>query len=87
MPVEMGIQREGRYFCLCFSKRCGAANLPFVDLAVLPAGVSAPRSDAGNAAIRFEGDVGCVTKGAARVRDERRGYHVAIAPLAWAASA
>jgi hypothetical protein len=79
VPVEMGIQREGRYFCLCFSKRCGAANLPFVDLAVLPAGVSAPRSDAGNAAIRFEGDVG--------LRDERRGYHVAIAPLAWAASA
>jgi hypothetical protein len=32
---------------------------------VLPAGVSAPRSDAGDAAIRFEGDVGCVTKGAA----------------------
>jgi len=26
VPVEMGIQREGRYFCLCFSKRCGAAN-------------------------------------------------------------
>ena len=72
MPVEMGIQREGRYFCLCFSKRCGAANLPFVDLAVLPAGVSAPRSDAGNAAIRFEGDVGCVTKGAAIMWQLRR---------------
>ena len=43
MPVEMGIQREVRYFCLCFSNRCCAANLPFVDLAVLPAGVSAPR--------------------------------------------
>ena len=26
VPVEMGIQREGRYFCLCFSKRCGAAS-------------------------------------------------------------
>jgi hypothetical protein len=33
-------------------------KLLFLDLAVLPAGVSAPRSDAGDAASRFEGDAG-----------------------------
>ena len=59
-------------FASAFQRVAMPQNLPFVDLAVLPAGVSAPRSDAGNAAIRFEGDVGCVTKGAAIMWQLRR---------------
>jgi hypothetical protein len=49
-------------------------NLPLPDLAVLPAGVL-PRSDA---VIRLS---------AMPVHEERRGDHVAIAPLVWVALA
>jgi hypothetical protein len=43
-------------FASAFQRVAMLQNLPFANLAVLPAGVSAPWSEAGNAAIRFEGD-------------------------------